>query len=60
MNVVALTGREGGQAAHLMQNQDIEIRVTHWTTARIQEVHIMIIHSLCDLIDQQLLGQEIT
>lgn len=58
MHIVALTGREGGQIADLMQDKDIEIRVPSWSTARIQEVHIMIIHSLCDLIDRQLLGQE--
>jgi len=58
MHVVALTGREGGQIVDLMQDKDIEIRVPSWSTARIQEVHIMIIHSICDLIDRQLLGQE--
>lgn len=58
MIVIALTGREGGQIAHLMQEHDVEIRVPSWSTARIQEVHLMIIHSLCDLIDRQLLGQE--
>lgn len=56
MRIIAMTGREGGQAADLMQETDIEIRVTSWSTARIQEVHIMIIHSICDLIDQRLLG----
>ena len=56
MNIVALTGRDGGQAADLMLETDIEIRVPSWSTARIQEVHIMIIHSICDLIDQRLLG----
>lgn len=58
MRVIALTGREGGQIADLINDSDIEIRVPAWSTARIQEVHIMIIHSLCDLIDLQLLGQE--
>ena len=58
MTVIALTGREGGQIADLMNNDDFEIRVPTWSTARIQEVHIMIIHSLCDLIDLQLLGQD--
>ena len=58
MKIVALTGREGGQVATLMQEEDIEIRVPSWSTARIQEVHLMIIHSICDLIDRQLLGQE--
>lgn len=56
--IVALTGREGGQVATLIQEDDVEIRVPSWSTARIQEVHIMIIHSICDLIDRQLLGQE--
>jgi D-sedoheptulose 7-phosphate isomerase len=60
MTVIALTGREGGQVAYLMQNDDIEIRVPHWTAARIHEVHITIIHSLCDLIDNNLLGQEVS
>jgi len=58
MAIVVLTGREGGQVAYLMQDNDIEIRVPSWSTARIQEVHLMIIHSLCDLVDRQLLGQE--
>ena len=58
MIIIALTGREGGEVANLMRDGDIEIRVPGWNTARIQEVHLMIIHSLCDLIDRQLLGQE--
>lgn len=58
MIVISLTGREGGQIADLMNNDDFEIRVPTWSTARIQEVHIMVIHSLCDLIDLQLLGQD--
>jgi len=58
MKVVALTGREGGQIADLIREHDVEIRVPSWSTARIQEVHIMILHSLCDLIDHQLLGVE--
>lgn len=58
MNIIALTGKEGGEVANLMRDGDIEIRVPGRSTARIQEVHLMIIHSLCDLIDRQLLGQE--
>ena len=59
MNIIALTGRDGGQVANLMEEKDIEIRVTSWSTARIQEVHIMIIHSICDLVDLHLLGKEV-
>lgn len=58
MKIVALTGREGGQVADLMQGGDIEIRVPSWSTARIQEAHIVILHCLCDLIDHRLLGVE--
>ena len=56
MRIVALTGREGGQVADLIRENDVEIRVPSWSTARVQEIHIMIIHSICDLIDQRLLG----
>lgn len=56
MSVVALTGREGGAIATLLQTDDVEIRVPVHSTARIQETHLLIIHCLCDLIDQQLFG----
>jgi len=58
MIVIALTGKDGGQIRDLVNANDIEICVPAKSTARIQEVHIMIIHSLCDLIDLQLLGQD--
>lgn len=58
MVVLALTGREGGQIADLVNDNDVEIRVPTWSTARVQEVHILVIHCICDLIDLQLLGQE--
>lgn len=58
MIIIALTGRDGGEAAHLLMEKDIEIRVSAHSTARIQEVHILIIHCICDIIDYQLLGQE--
>lgn len=54
--IVALTGRDGGEVGALMQKNDIEIRVPGPSTARIQEVHLLVIHCLCELIDQQLLG----
>ena len=56
MHIVALTGRDGGEAGALMQTNDIEIRVPGPSTARIQEVHLLVLHCLCELIDQQLLG----
>jgi D-sedoheptulose 7-phosphate isomerase len=56
MRVVALTGREGGALRELLQDGDIEICVPSAVTARIQEVHLLVIHCLCDLIDSQLFG----
>lgn len=58
MTVVALTGRDGGGMASLLLPEDIEIRVSAKVTARIQEVHLLVIHCLCDQIDQQLFGSE--
>lgn len=58
MQVVALTGKEGGSMALKLTDGDIELRVPSESTARIQEVHLLIIHCLCDLIDLQLFGEE--
>jgi D-sedoheptulose 7-phosphate isomerase len=57
MNVIALTGKDGGAMSALLKPTDIEIRVPSDTTARIQEVHLLVIHCLCDLIDLQLFGE---
>lgn len=56
MKVVALTGSDGGRMADLLGDDDVEIRVPATRTARIQEVHLVVIHCLCDLIDTTLLG----
>ncbi|MBT3012532.1 MAG: phosphoheptose isomerase [Candidatus Thiodiazotropha endolucinida] len=56
MNIVALTGRDGGGLVKLLAPGDVEIRVPSDVTARIQETHLLIIHCLCDLVDHQLLG----
>ena len=58
MRVVALTGRDGGKLSGLLEDQDIEICVPGDSTARIQEVHLLVIHCLCDLIDQHIASQE--
>lgn len=55
LRVVALTGRDGGAIAGLLADGDIEIRVPADRTCRIQEVHLLVIHCLCDLIDAELL-----
>ena len=53
---VALTGRDGGALAARLRPEDVEIRVPANRTARIQEVHILVVHCLCDLVDRELLG----
>ena len=58
MSVISLSGRDGGEIANLLTPDDIEIRVPSESTARVQEVHILVIHCLCDLIDAKLLKQE--
>lgn len=58
MRVVALTGCDGGRMADLFSEDDVEIRVPATRTARIQEVHLVVIHCLCDLIDTTLLGEQ--
>lgn len=54
--VIALTGKDGGTLSDILNEADLEIRVPSQSTARIQEVHLLITHCLCDLIDQQLFG----
>jgi D-sedoheptulose 7-phosphate isomerase len=58
MSVVALTGRNGGKMAEVLRPADIHICVPAQSTARIQEVHILTLHCLCDAIDCLLLGVE--
>lgn len=57
LRVVALTGRDGGRMAALLTDDDVEVRVPATRTARVQEVHLLVIHCLCDLIDTNLLGE---
>lgn len=58
MICVALNGRSGGKLTSELQAADINLCVAGASTARIQEVHGIIIHCLCDLIDFQLLGAD--
>jgi len=57
MRVVALTGRDGGKMKTVLQAGDIEICVPTQSTARIQEVHLLALHCICDGIDQLLFGE---
>ncbi len=56
LGVILLSGRDGGEASKLINDGDLEIRVPSNSTPRIQEVHITILHCICDQVDRQLLG----
>ena len=58
MRVVALTGRNGGKIGELLRPEDVHICVPATNTARIQEVHMLTIHCMCDGIDCLILGIE--
>ncbi len=58
IHVVALTGKGGGAVAETLGADDVHICVPHSNTARIQEVHLLVLHCLCDGIDHMLLGAE--
>jgi len=54
--VIGLTGNGGGKMAALLGADDVHVCVPHKRTARIQEVHLLVLHCLCDAIDYQLFG----
>lgn len=56
MDVVALTGHEGGDVTRVLGNDDIEIRVPSTSPVRAEEIHLLIINVLCDLLERELFG----
>ena len=58
INVIAITGRDGGNVSSLLDPDDIEVRVPIDSRGRIHEIHLLIINCICDLIDHQLFGIE--
>ena len=56
MKVSAFSGGDGGLLMALLEDEDIHLGVPHESTARIQEVYVLILHCLCDAIDCLLLG----
>ena len=54
MNVIAMTGRDGGKIAAILKDTDVLLNVPYPRTARIQENHILLIHAMCDCIDSVL------
>ena len=59
MRVVALTGKGGGVLGELLTEADVHVCVPHKRTARIQEIHLLVIHCLCDGIDVALFGGDV-
>ena len=56
MSVIALSGKDGGDIPAILGPQDVEIRVPSSSTARTQEVHLLVLHCLCDLVDHEMIG----
>lgn len=58
MDVITLNGKDGGLLANHLGPEDIEIRISHESSAKIRELHLLILHCFCDLIDRSLFGHE--
>jgi D-sedoheptulose 7-phosphate isomerase len=58
MTVIALTGRTGGALRDLLVETDVHIAVPHDRLVRVQEVHSLVLHCLCDAVDLQLMGEQ--
>jgi D-sedoheptulose 7-phosphate isomerase len=58
MTVIALTGKGGGRMGAILRETDFHLCVPHDRTARIQEVHLLTLHCLCDGVDTMLLGTQ--
>jgi D-sedoheptulose 7-phosphate isomerase len=58
LGVVALTGKGGGRIGNMLRAADVHLCVPHERTARIQEVHLLVLHCLCDAVDNALLGDD--
>jgi D-sedoheptulose 7-phosphate isomerase len=58
LTVIALTGRGGGKLGARLRETDVHVCVPHERTARIQEVHLLALHCICDAVDTQLLGEQ--
>ena len=58
MVVIGLSGRDGGKMGKMLRETDVHICVPHPRTARVQEVHILALHCICDGVDAVLMGDE--
>ena len=58
MPVIALTGRDGGEMGRMMKAGDFNLNVAHPRTMRIQEIHLLVVHCLCEVIDNVMFGEK--
>jgi D-sedoheptulose 7-phosphate isomerase len=58
MTVIALTGRDGGEMGRMLKPHDHHLNVAHPRTMRVQEVHLLLIHCLCEVVDNILFGEK--
>ena len=58
MVVIALTGRDGGAMAKMLRPTDFHLNVAHPRTMRIQEIHLLAIHCLCEVVDNVIFGEK--
>lgn len=56
--VIALTGRDGGAMGKMLQPRDFHLNVAHARTMRVQEIHLLAIHCLCEVVDNVIFGEK--
>ncbi|MFZ3322056.1 MAG: phosphoheptose isomerase [Usitatibacter sp.] len=58
MRVIALTGRDGGEMGRMVRAGDFHLNVAHPRTMRVQEVHLLVVHCLCEVVDNVIFGEK--
>ena len=58
LHVIALTGRDGGAMGRMCGPGDFHINVAHHRTMRVQEVHLLVVHCLCEVVDNVIFGEK--
>jgi len=57
MVVIALTGRDGGAMGRMLRDGDFHLNVAHARTMRVQEIHLLVVHCLCEVVDNLIYGE---
>ncbi|HTS86771.1 MAG TPA: phosphoheptose isomerase [Usitatibacter sp.] len=58
MHVIALTGRDGGEMGRMVRAGDFHLNVAHPRTMRVQEIHLLAVHCLCEVVDNVIFGEK--